>query len=226
MTIRVVLVDDQEMVRSGLRVLLEDQTDIRVVEEAADGAAALAAVRRCDPDVVLMDIRMPVLDGLAATRRLVGERLRARVVVLTTYDLDEYVFEALRVGASGFLLKDASAEELVAAVRAAAEGESLLDPAVTGRVISAFLGASRPPRTSDGGLSRLTPRELQVLRALARGSSNAGIARDLVVTEATVKTHVSSLLAKLGLRDRVHAVIHAYEYGLVEPGDGDTATRH
>ena len=220
MTIRVVLADDQALVRSGLRSLLEHQPDILVVAEAADGEGALAAARSADPDVVLMDIRMPVLDGLAATRRLVAEGRRARVVVLTTYDLDEYVFEALRAGASGFLLKDATAEELVAAVRAAAAGESLLDPAVTGRVVAAFLERGGPARRSgDGRLDLLTPREGEVLRALARGWSNAEIARALVLSEATVKTHVSSVLAKLGLRDRVHAVIHAYEHGVVEPGD-------
>jgi DNA-binding NarL/FixJ family response regulator len=179
--------------------------------------AAVGATRRLSPDIVLMDIRMPELDGIAATQQLVAAGAAARVLVLTTFDLDEYVFDALRAGASGFLLKDAPAEDLVAAVRALARGDALLAPAVTRRVIESFAQSPRLPVPPD--LSRLSPRELEVLRLLARGRSNAEIATELAVSEATVKTHVSSVLAKLGLRDRVQAVIYAYESGLVRPGD-------
>jgi DNA-binding NarL/FixJ family response regulator len=198
------------------RQLLED-TLIEVVAEAADGEQALAAIRRYGPDVALMDIRMPNLDGLAATRRLVEEETRTRILILTTYDLDEYVFEALRAGASGFMLKDAPAEELTAGVRTVARGDSLLSPAVTRRVIEAFASTPIPdPRLSES-LSGLSNRELEVLRLLARGYSNSEIARELVVTAATVKTHVSNVLSKLRLRDRVQAVVVAYESGLVRP---------
>ena len=212
-----VIADDQGMVRSGLRSLLESETDIAVVSEAADGEEALAAVRRHHPDVVLMDIRMPNLDGLAATRRLVADGASARILVLTTFDLDEYVFEALRAGASGFLLKDATADELVAAVRVLAGGEALLAPTVTRRVIEAFGTLPRPDERLAEKLADLSARELEVLRLLARGYSNAEIARELVVSDATAKTHVSNVLAKLRLRDRVQAVIFAYESGLVVP---------
>ena len=214
MSITVVIADDQGMVRAGLRSLLESERDISVLDEAADGEEALTLVRRHRPDVVLMDIRMPNLDGLEATRRLVAEGASARILVLTTFDLDEYVFAALRVGASGFLLKDAPAEELVAAVRVLATGDAILAPAVTRRVIDAF---ARVPLANEGladRLRELSARELEVLRLLARGLSNAEIARELVVSDATAKTHVSNVLAKLRLRDRVHAVIFAYESGL------------
>ena len=218
MSITVVIADDQAMVRAGLRSLLADESNISVVGEAVDGASALAAVHHHRPDVVLMDIRMPVLDGIAATRQLVGDGSGTRVLVLTTFDLDEYVFDALRAGASGFLLKDSTAEQLVAAVRTVAAGESLLDPAVTRRVVDAFTRGPRR-REPSAALSRLTTREVQVLRLIARGLSNPEIARELIVSDATAKTHVSNVLSKLGLRDRVQGVVFAYENGLVEPGD-------
>ena len=217
MSIAVVVADDQGMVRSGLRSLLEQASDIEVVGEAADGQEALSAVRRLRPDVALMDIRMPNLDGLAATRTLVGEATPSRILVLTTYDLDEYVFEALRAGASGFMLKDAPAEELVGAIRVLAAGEALLAPAVTRRVIEAFARIPGPSAAHADALAELTSREVDVLRLLARGLSNAEIARELVVSDATVKTHVSHVLMKLGLRDRIQAVIFAYESGLIAP---------
>ena len=217
--IRIVIVDDQAMVRSGLRSLLEDEPDLQVVGEAADGETGLALVTRHRPDVVLMDIRMPVLDGIAATRRIGAEGLAARVLVLTTFDLDEYVFKALRAGASGLLLKDATAEQLVAAVRTVAAGEALLDPAVTRRVIDAYVASSPTETPSDAMLADLTAREVEVLRLIAHGRSNREIAAALFVGEATAKTHVSNVLGKLGLRDRVQAVIRAYESGLVRPGE-------
>ncbi|MGH2798344.1 MAG: response regulator [Gaiellaceae bacterium] len=216
--IEVVIADDQGMVRSGLRSLLEEERDLRVVAEAANGKEAVAAVQRHRPHVALMDIRMPELDGLAATRKLVEGGAPTRILVLTTFDLDEYVFQALRAGASGFLLKDAPAEELVAAIRVVAAGDGLLAPAVTRRVIAEF--AKRPvadPRLA-GLLATLTDRESEVLRLLARGASNAEIARQLFISDATAKTHVSNVLGKLRLRDRVQAVIFAYESGLVAPG--------
>jgi DNA-binding NarL/FixJ family response regulator len=212
--IRVVIADDQGMVRAGLRSLLEGEPDIEVVGEAADGQQALAAVGAHRPDVVLMDIRMPTLDGLAATRRLVADQTPARILILTTFDLDEYVFEALRAGASGFLLKDAPAEDLVAAVRILAAGDALLAPAVTRRVIQAFAQLPAPDASLRQQLGALSAREVEVLRLLARGCSNAEIARELVVSDATAKTHVSNVLTKLGLRDRIQAVIFAYDTGL------------
>jgi DNA-binding NarL/FixJ family response regulator len=217
--IRVVIADDQGMVRAGLRSLLESEPDIEVVGEAADGEQACTQVLTLDPDVTLMDIRMPVLDGLAATRRLIESGIRGRILALTTFDLDEYVFGALRAGASGFLLKDAPADELANAVRVVARGDSLLDPGVTRRVIDAFVSTGEP-RQSGGPswLASLTPRELEVLGLLARGLSNLEIARALFVSEATVKTHVSNVLAKLHVTDRVQAVIAAYESGVVTPG--------
>jgi DNA-binding NarL/FixJ family response regulator len=219
-----VIADDQGMVRAGFRSLLDTEPDLEVVGEAANGAEALEVVRRLRPDVTLMDIRMPVLDGLAATRALVEEGAGTRVLVLTTFDLDEYVFEALRAGASGFLLKDAPAEELASAIRVVAAGDSLLAPGVTRRVIDAFVRRpSVSSRGPDPALERLTRREVEVLGLLARGLSNADIGGRLFVSEATTKTHVSNVLAKLGLRDRVQAVIFAYENGVVVPGERDTS---
>ncbi|MFC6285054.1 response regulator [Nocardioides sp. GCM10027113] len=219
----VVIADDQGMVRSGFRSLLSGEPDLEVVGEAANGSEAVEVVGRLRPDVTLMDIRMPVLDGIAATRRLVEAEVPTRVLVLTTFDLDEYVFEALRAGASGFLLKDAPAEELAAAIRVVASGDALLAPGVTRRVVDAFVRRpGPPPRPRDSRLTTLTRRELEVLGLLARGLSNLDIGARLYVSEATVKTHVSNVLAKLGLRDRVQAVIFAYEHGVVVAGQPDT----
>jgi DNA-binding NarL/FixJ family response regulator len=215
----VVIVDDQGMVRAGFRSLLAAEPDLEVVGEAADGEEAVEVVTRLRPDVTLMDIRMPRLDGIAATRLLVGAQVPTRVLVLTTFDLDEYVFEALRAGASGFLLKDAPAEELAAAIRVVAAGDSLLAPGVTRRVIDAFVHRAAPStRPRDVRLELLTPREAEVLGLLARGLSNLDIADRLFVSEGTTKTHVSNVLMKLGLRDRVQAVIFAYENGVVVAG--------
>ena len=218
--IRVLVVDDQELVRLGFCVILDAADGITVVGEAANGEAAVSQVAEHEPDVVLMDIRMPGMDGLEATRRITGGPEAApKVVMLTTFDLDDYVYEALRAGASGFLLKDSPRHDLIAAVRAAAAGDALLAPSVTRRLIEQF--ARRPPETSPSPsqLASLTARERDVLLLLARGHSNAEIATVLFVSEATVKTHVGNLLAKLGLRDRVQAVILAYETGIVVPGD-------
>jgi DNA-binding NarL/FixJ family response regulator len=220
----VVIVDDQAMVREGFAALLRAQQDIDVVATVADGAQAVAVVRDQAPDVVLMDIRMPVMDGLAATRAILDRPAGGhlpRVVALTTFDLDDYVFEALRAGASGFLLKDAPAADLVHAVRVVASGDALLAPSVTRRLIADFVtrGHRRPEPAQAAVLRGLTPRETDVLRLIARGLSNQEIADELVVAEQTVKTHVSRLLAKLGVRDRVQAVVLAYESGLVVPGE-------
>ena len=219
--IRVAIVDDQAMVRAGFTSLLAAEPDIEVVGDAADGEAAVVLVSRLKPDVTLMDIRMPLLDGISATRRLVEAQVETKVLVLTTFDLDQYVFDALRAGASGFLLKDATAEELASAVRVVAAGESLLSPGVTRRVIDAFVRrAPVPPRApADQRLSSLTPRELEVLGLIARGLSNLDIAERLFVSEGTTKTHVSNVLSKLGLRDRVQAVVFAYEAGVIVPGE-------
>ena len=212
--IKVFIADDQAMVREGFGALLGAQPDIVVVGDAADGAAAVTGVRALAPDVVLMDVRMPVMDGLEATRRLAGG---PRILILTTFDLDDYVYDALRAGASGFLLKDAPAAELINAVRVVAAGEALLAPSVTRRIIEQFARRPVEPDVRER-LESLTQREREVLVMLARGNSNAELAAELFVTEGTIKTHVSSLLAKLGLRDRVQAVVLAYESGLVRPG--------
>jgi DNA-binding NarL/FixJ family response regulator len=218
-TVRIVLADDQAMVRSGFRLILEAEGDIEVVGEAGDGDEAVAVTRRLQPDVVLMDVQMPKTDGLEATRRIAREpEIRSRVLVLTTFERDDYVFEALRAGASGFMLKNASPEELVKAVRVVADGEALLAPSVTRRVIAEYAQRTPPRREDDGALERLTDREREVLRLLATGKSNAELAAQLFLGEGTVKTHVSHVLGKLGLRDRVQAVVYAYESGLVEPG--------
>ncbi|MBF4762295.1 response regulator transcription factor [Nocardioides islandensis] len=215
-----VICDDQGMVRAGFRSLLESEPDLEVVGEAANGEEAIEVVTRLRPDVTLMDIRMPVLDGLAATRQLMEAGIGTSVLVLTTFDLDEYVFEALRAGASGFLLKDAPAEELAAAIRVVAAGDSLLAPGVTRRVIDAFVRrGDTSTKPVDARLGQLTPRELEVLGLLARGLSNQDIGQRLFVSEGTTKTHVSNVLTKLHLRDRVQAVIFAYENGVVTPGE-------
>ena len=213
--IRVLVADDQTMVREGLRLILDSQPDIDVVAEAGDGQAALRAVAEHAPDVVLMDIRMPGMDGLQATERLVRAGSTARVLVLTTFGHDEYLYAAMRAGASGFLLKDSPRHQLVHAVRTVAEGSALLDPALTRRLIEDWVRRPPPSAGTPEQLSRLTPREREVFEQLARGRSNAEIAADLVLSETTVKTHVSRVLAKLELRDRIQAVIFAREVGLV-----------
>ncbi|HXF21391.1 MAG TPA: response regulator transcription factor [Streptosporangiaceae bacterium] len=218
MTVRVVIADDQGMVRSGFTTLLNSEPDIEVIGEAVNGAEAVSRAAALRPDVILMDVRMPVLDGLQATRQISAMIDPPKVLVLTTFDLDDYVYQALRWGASGFLLKDASAEELANAVRVVASGDALLAPGVTRRLIAEFarLGAPRGP--SRRQLDDLTERETEVLALVARGMSNAEIAGRLVVAEQTIKTHVSRILMKLGLRDRTQAVVLAYETGLVQPG--------
>jgi DNA-binding NarL/FixJ family response regulator len=216
--IRVLLADDQAMVRAGFRLILSAEPDITVVGEAADGTQAVAAARRLRPDVTLMDVRMPRMDGIDATRRLAAEDPPlTRVIVLTTFDVDAHVYDALRAGASGFLLKNAPPEELVEAIRLVAAGGALLDPAVTRRVIEEF-ARSPAPGPLPAAVASLTEREREVLQLVAQGLSNAEIAATLFVSEATVKTHVARLLGKLGLRDRVQAVVFAYERGLVRPG--------
>jgi DNA-binding NarL/FixJ family response regulator len=219
MTLRVVIADDQALVRAGFRMILEADADLQVVGDAADGEQAISVVRRLDPDVVLMDIRMPVLDGLQATRRMLSSGSeRPRVIMLTTFDADEYVYAALRAGASGFLLKDVSPEQLVAAVRLVAAGDALLAPSITRRLVERFAAPARKPAVEADGLSALTSREREVLLLIARGLSNTEIAEHLTLSEATVKTHVARILSKLDLRDRVQAVVAAYESGLVTPG--------
>ena len=215
----VLIADDQALVRVGLRKILETDPETAVAGEASDGEDAIAEARRLRPDVVLMDIRMPVLDGIEATRRIVAGRSATRVLILTTFGLDTYVFDALRAGASGFMLKDAPPEEIAAAVRIVASGEALLAPAVTRAVIEEFARREPPPEpTAPPALDELTPREREVLDLLARGLSNPEICARLVISEATAKTHVARILQKLDLRDRVQAVIYAYESGLVAPG--------
>jgi DNA-binding NarL/FixJ family response regulator len=214
--IKVLVVDDQQLVRAGFRVILDAEPDLTVVGEASDGVTALQRNRELAPDVVLMDIRMPAMDGLEATRRILASSA-ARVVILTTFDADEYVYGALQAGASGFMLKDAPPDQLIAAVRAAAAGNALIDASVTKRFIAHFTQAVRPAGSTPDALGTLTGRELDVLRLLTEGLSNSEIARRLVVEETTVKTHVSRILMKLGLRDRVQAVILAYETGFAHP---------
>jgi DNA-binding NarL/FixJ family response regulator len=215
--ISVVVADDQALVRGGFRMMLDAQPDLEVVGEADDGESALAAVRELRPDVVLMDVRMPVLDGIAATRRIVAESLPSRVLVLTTFDQDDIVYEAMRAGASGFLLKSVPPAKLADGVRTVAAGESLLAPSITRRLVEEFVRRP-PPGQVPTGFDELTPRELEVLCLIARGLSNGEIASGLFVSEATVKTHVNRVLSKLDLRDRVQAVVLAYESGLVQPG--------
>ncbi|TDQ45761.1 response regulator [Actinorugispora endophytica] len=223
MTVSVLLVDDQPLLRAGFRLILESEQEVSVVGEAADGRAALACARRLLPDVVLMDIRMPGKDGIEATREILAWAAEAgqtiRVLVLTTFDLDEYVVEALRAGASGFLLKDVPPDELLNAIRVVADGAAIVAPSVTRRLLDRFAARLPPARAAaPPRLDRLTDREHEVLRLLARGLSNAEIAGRLVVSETTVKTHVGNVLTKLGLRDRVQAVVYAYETGLISPG--------
>jgi DNA-binding NarL/FixJ family response regulator len=219
MTIRVVLADDQALVRGGFRLILESEDDIAVVGEAEDGEQAVTLVAELHPDVVLMDVQMPGVDGLEATRRIdaLGDSVRTRVLVLTTFERDDYVLEALRGGASGFLLKNCPPEDLVLAVRRVNRGDALLAPSVTRRLIEDYITRPTPQRAPAPELQRLTEREVTVLRLLAQGRSNTELAHELYVSEGTVKTHVSSILSKLGLRDRVQAVVFAYDTGLVQP---------
>jgi DNA-binding NarL/FixJ family response regulator len=219
-TLGVLIADDQALMRAGFRMILEAEPDLEVVGEAANGREAVTEARRLRPDVVMMDVRMPEMDGIEATRRLLDGNNDTKVVMLTTFDMDEYVYEALRAGASGFLLKDVPPEQLVAGIRSVASGDSLLAPSVTRRLIQEFV--RRPPdalRTPSPELTRLTAREVEVLQMMARGRSNAEIAIEFFISETTVKTHVAHVLAKLGVRDRVQAVVFAYESGLVLPGD-------
>jgi DNA-binding NarL/FixJ family response regulator len=220
MSIRVLLVDDQALIRAGFRMILEAEDDLEVVGECGDGTQAIDSVKRFSPDVVLMDIRMPEMDGIEATRRIAGGdgESAVKVLMLTTFDLDEYVYDALHAGASGFLLKDVPADQLVDGIRLVAQGDALLAPSVTRRLIQEFSRSSRGRTERPAGLDELTPREVEVFKLLARGMSNAEIAAHLVVSETTVKTHVARILMKLEVRDRVQAVVLAYESGVVAPG--------
>jgi DNA-binding NarL/FixJ family response regulator len=221
--IRVLIADDQELVRAGFRMILEVEDDLEVVAEAGDGAQAVAAARAVDPDVILMDVRMPGTDGIEAARRLAASGLRARVLMLTTFDADEFVYDAMKAGASGFMLKNAPPQRLVSAIRATAAGEAELSPDIVARMVQEFVSRPRPGTVRPSELDELTDRELDVLRLVARGLSNAEIAERLVLGEATVRTHVSRILAKLRLRDRTQAVVAAYESGLVQPGETGAA---
>jgi DNA-binding NarL/FixJ family response regulator len=214
--IRILVVDDQRLVRTGLRVILDTEPDLQVIGEAANGSEAVRLNRALGPDVVLMDIRMPEMDGLEATRAILAQSA-ARVVILTTFDADEYVYEALRAGASGFLLKDAEAQQLLGCVRAAANGDAVIDPSVTRRLLDRFATAARPASTAPPELAVLTPREQDVFRLVCRGLTNSEISTELFVEETTVKTHLGRILAKLGVRDRVQAVILGYQTGFVAP---------
>jgi DNA-binding NarL/FixJ family response regulator len=218
-SVRVLIADDQQLIRDGFRMILAADPDIEIIGEASNGAQAVALARELRPDVVLMDIRMPELDGIEATRRILARDHdpKTNVLILTTFDLDEYVYDALRAGASGFLLKDVPARQLVAAIRTVGEGDALLSPSITRRLIEEF-AASRAPADTAPGLDELTPRELEVLRLLATGKTNSEIAAELIVGETTVKTHVTRILMKLGVRDRVQAVVLAYETRLITPG--------
>jgi DNA-binding NarL/FixJ family response regulator len=218
--ISVLIVDDQDLVREGLRMLLEAEPDLTVVGEAGDGGQALVQARRLDPDVILMDVRMPHMNGIEATARLVQRGSRARILMLTTFNLDEYVYHALKAGASGFLLKDASREQLTGAVRAAPAGETLLAPAITRRLIEDFCRGPAPGTESAAASGGLSERELGVVRLVAEGQSNAEIAARLYLSEATIKSHIARILAKLRLRDRVQIAVYAYEHGIVRPGRG------
>jgi DNA-binding NarL/FixJ family response regulator len=221
MSIRVLIADDEAMVRRGFRMIIQAEDDMQVVAEAADGEHAVSAARRFSPDVALLDVRMPRLDGIAATRKILAVSGGPRVMILTTFNLDEYVYEALRAGASGFLLKNSTPEQLVEAVRVIARGEALLDPAVTRQVIERFTAIPHPAGASAiHGLDALTPREREVLILVARGLSNTEIAAELVLGTGTIKTHVANVLMKLSVRDRTQAVVLAYESGLVKPGGG------
>ena len=219
MSIKVLLVDDQAMVRAGIHMILETENDIRVIGEAEDGTKAVGFAHKLKPDVVLMDIQMPLMNGLEATRRITQTPGNTcRILILTTFERDDYIFEALRAGASGFILKNAPPEDLIAAVRVVAEGNALLAPSVTRRIINEF--AQRTPRNDlKDKLGSLTEREIEVMRLIAKGKTNAEIAADLFVGETTVKTHISNLFAKLDLRDRAQAVVYAYESGLIQPGE-------
>jgi DNA-binding NarL/FixJ family response regulator len=218
MSIDVLIADDQALVRAGFRMILEADESLRVVAEANDGAQAVEAARRTHPDIVLMDIRMPVMDGLEATRRIVAGNDAPHVLMLTTFDLDEYVFDALVAGASGFLLKDVAPEDLLAGIHIISRGDSLLSPSVTRRLIASFVRDHPRQPQPPPGLDELTPRELEILQLVARGLSNAEIAEQLVVSNTTIKSHVARVLDKLGLRDRVQAVVLAYETGVIRPG--------
>jgi DNA-binding NarL/FixJ family response regulator len=220
MSVRVLIADDQALVRSGFRMIVETRSDLEVVGEAENGDEAVHLAERLNPDIVLMDVRMPGIDGIEATRRIVSSGSRARVLVLTTFDLDEYVYAAVRAGASGFLLKDVRPADLVDAIRLVAEGNALLGPTVTRRLLERF-GETVPDESARRAIAALTRREREILCLLAGGLSNAELARELVLSEATVKSHVSSVLRKLGVRDRVQAVITAYDAGLVRPRSGD-----
>jgi DNA-binding NarL/FixJ family response regulator len=216
--ISVLIVDDQDLIREGLRMLLEAEPDLAVAGEAADGSQALAQARLLDPDVILMDVRMPGMNGIEAATRLVQAGSRARILMLTTFNLDEYVYHALKAGASGFLLKHASRDQLTSGVRAVAAGETLLAPAITRRLIEDFCSGPAPGLPAAGAAGGLSERELDVVRLVAQGLSNAEIAARLYLSEATVKSHIVRILAKLGLRDRVQVAVYAYEHGIVRPG--------